>query len=304
MQPVAILENVSKRFRRITALESFSAELMPGEIVGLLGPNGAGKSTLMRLLVGLASPSEGRVSVLGQDMPRHRAQVMGRVGALIEAPSFYEHLGAIVNLRMLRGYYRDVPLHRPEDVLDQVGLLGRESEPVANFSVGMKRRLGLAAALLPSPEVLVLDEPASGLDPEALLLVQRLLRSEAERGVCVLLSSHLLGEVARVCDRVLVLRQGRLVGSGPSGRHGADWIDLRVSEPRRAGEALREALPPDMVRLHSDVVQVRAEAETARAIRVLIEAGLDVHEAAPHRPTLEDYYFDLLRQEDDREVAQ
>jgi len=292
---VVTVDNVSKRFGRITALQGFSATLSPGEIVGLLGPNGAGKSTLMRLLVGLVRPTEGRIAVLGEEMPRHRRRVMGRVGALVESPAFYEHLSGLANLRLLAGYYLGLSKTRADEVLDQVGLLARGGDPVSDYSIGMKRRLGLAAALLPSPELLVLDEPASGLDPEAVVLVQELLREEVRRGACVLLSSHLLSEVARVCDRVLVLRQGKLVGAGPAGERASEWTNLRVSDSLTAHGILTGIFGDTGVRADGDRLRIRADGlGPAVALRALIQAGVEVHEASPHRPSLEDYYFSLV----------
>ncbi len=291
------LDQVSKRYGRIRALDGVSARVEPGEVVGLLGPNGAGKSTLLRILVGLARPSSGAVNVLGRGMPRHRGWVLRRVGAMIEGPAFYPHLSGRQNLCMLRAYYGDVKPDRVDEALDVVGLTARARDPVGAYSVGMRRRLGLAAALLPSPAVLLLDEPTAGLDPEALLSVEQVLRREAHgNGVAVLLSSHLLGEVARSCDRVLVLSGGRLVGEEHLASRASEWTVLGASDPDRA-LAIAAALPcvRDAAREGDRILLHAPGLERADLVDGLVRAGVRVNLIGPHFASVEDYYFGLMR---------
>jgi ABC-2 type transport system ATP-binding protein len=290
------LEGVSKRYGRIKALEDFTAHLDFGEIVGLLGPNGAGKSTAMRVMVGLVRATRGRVEVLGRPMPRAKSRVLRRVGAIIEEPAFYDHLSARLNLSFLADYHGRIPAGRVAEVLERMELSDRADDPVETYSVGMKGRLALAAALLPSPGLLLLDEPMAGFDPGAVRMVGDLLREEAsERGAAVLVSSHMLSEVARLCDRVLVLRQGRLLGHGPTSRGESDWTELRVSEQERAAELLGMVSGVVEVRREQERLLVRAP-EVARADLVdrLVAAGLRVDLVAPHKPSLEEFYFDLV----------
>lgn len=292
----AVVDGVTKQYGRLTALRDFSAVLRPGEIVGVLGPNGAGKSTLLRLLCGLATATRGSVTVLGRSMPRHRCAVLAQVGAVIEAPAFYENLSARENLRILAGYYRHVPAGRVQAVFDLVELRGREDDRVGTYSVGMKRRLGLAAALLPSPRFLILDEPASGLDPEALVMIEGILRSEArDRGVCVLLSSHLLAEVARICDRALVLRQGALIADVPVGPADSGWVEVCVDRPEAALELVRCLPSAPEARLNGEVLVVRVEsAGPSDLVARLVTAGYRVSRVAPHAPTIEERYFEVV----------
>lgn len=293
---VAVIDSATKRYGRLTALLDFSAALRPGEIVGVLGPNGAGKSTLMRLLCGLATATSGRITVLGRPMPRGRCAVLAQVGAMIEAPAFYEHLTARQNLRMLAGYYGHVHAERPQQVMDLVELTGREDDRVGAYSVGMKRRLGLAAALLPSPRFLILDEPASGLDPEALVMVEAILRREAgERGVCVLLSSHLLAEVARICDRALILRQGSLVADVPVAPADSGWVAIAVDRPDAALAVVRSLRSAPEAKTEGGLLLVRvADTDPADLVSALVAGGHRVSRVAPHAPSIEERYFELL----------
>ena len=196
-------------------MEDLILRVHRGEVYGFLGPNGAGKTTTLRMLLGLVRPTSGTVQVLGHEPGREAA--LARLGALVETPGFYAHLSGGDNLRVL-ARYSGVESSRVRTVLEQVGLSSRARDGFAGYSLGMKQRLGVAAALLKDPELLILDEPTNGLDPEGVADMRDLIRSLGRGERTVLLSSHLLAEVEQVSDRVGVVREGRLVAEGRSRR--------------------------------------------------------------------------------------
>jgi ABC-2 type transport system ATP-binding protein len=206
-------EGLSRRFGKVTAVNALTLDLPEGGVVGLVGPNGSGKSTLIRMLLGLIRPTGGTATVLGSDI-RHPSRYAGDVGALIESPAFVPALSARRNLTSL-ARLRGLPLTRVDEVLEIVGLAGRDTEPVKAFSLGMKQRLGIAAALLPDPRLLILDEPTNGLDPAGIVEIRALLRRLASEGRTVIVSSHLLAEIEAACDYIVVIRFGELMFTGP-----------------------------------------------------------------------------------------
>lgn len=227
---------LTRRFGAITALDRLTVELPPSGVIGLVGPNGSGKSTLIRVLLGLVRPTDGTATVLGSSI-EDPERYAGRVGALIESPAFLAGLSARANLVSL-ARLRRLPLTRVDAVLAQVGLAGRDREPVRRFSLGMRQRLGIAAALLPDPELLVLDEPTNGLDPAGIVEIRELLRGLGRDGRTVIVSSHQLSEIQAVCDHLLVIRFGELVFCGPMAEILArtrEHIDIATEHAADAG---------------------------------------------------------------------
>jgi len=223
---------LTRRFGSITALDRLTVELPASGVIGLVGPNGSGKSTLIRILLGLIRPTEGSASVLGSPISSPR-DYASRVGVLIESPAFLPGLSARSNLVSL-ARLRHLPLERVDAVLAQVGLIGRDREPVKRFSLGMKQRLGIAAALLSDPELLILDEPTNGLDPAGIVEIRELLRDLGRDGRTVIVSSHQLSEIEAVCDHLVVIRFGELVFSGPMAEMLArtrEHIDIAAEHP-------------------------------------------------------------------------
>ena len=204
---------LTRRFGPVTALDRLTVELPSGGVIGLVGPNGSGKSTLIRIMLGLIRPTAGGAAVLGSSA-REPAAYASRVGVLIESPAFIPALSARANLISL-ARLRRVPLERVDAVLGQTGLVGRDREPVKRFSLGMKQRLGIAAALLSDPELLILDEPTNGLDPAGIVEIRGLLRDLGRNGRTVIVSSHQLSEIEAVCDHLVIIRFGELVFAGP-----------------------------------------------------------------------------------------
>jgi ABC-2 type transport system ATP-binding protein len=209
--PVLRLHALTKAYGSRKAVRELSLDVDGGEVFGFLGPNGAGKTTTIRMALGLIRPSAGHVDVLGMDIRRHRARVLPRVGALVEQPALYGYLSGRGNLEAFGLMLGGLPRARLDSVLDLVGLRDRQRDRVSTYSLGMKQRLGVAVALLNDPDLLILDEPANGLDPAGFVEMRDLLQRLAAAGKTVFLSRHVLAEVQQICDRVAIVNLGRLV---------------------------------------------------------------------------------------------
>jgi ABC-2 type transport system ATP-binding protein len=205
------INGLSKRYGERLVVDHLDLEIRRGEVFGFLGPNGAGKTTTIRMVLGLIRPTDGAVQILGHDLATNRADVLPRVGALVEQPALYNYLSGRDNLRAIGLTLGGVSEARIDEVLELVALMGRDNDRVKTYSLGMKQRLGVAMALLNNPELLVLDEPANGLDPAGIVEMRDLMRSLATQGKTVFISSHVLSEVRQICDRVAILNQGKLV---------------------------------------------------------------------------------------------
>ena len=203
--------NLSKRYGNRLAVNNLNLEVRRGEIFGFLGPNGAGKTTTIRMALGLITPTTGSVEILGADIATHRARILPRVGALVETPALYTYLSGRSNLRAVGSVLGGVPQARIDEALGLVGLRERQKDRVRTYSLGMKQRLGVAIALLQDPDVLILDEPANGLDPAGIVEMRDLMHRLSDEGKTVFISSHLLPEVQQICTRVAIINLGKLV---------------------------------------------------------------------------------------------
>jgi ABC-2 type transport system ATP-binding protein len=285
---------VTKRFGRVEAVRGVSLDVREGDRYGLLGPNGSGKSTLVRMLLGLVYATSGSISVLGEPIPRRAGHVLPSIGALIEEPAAYPHLSGRANLRLLdaagphsarRGRKR-----RVDEALDQVGLGGIDRRPVRAYSLGMRQRLGLAAALVRRPRLLILDEPTNGLDPRGIRDIRELLISLNATGTTIFLSSHLLPEVAALCTRVGVLDSGRLVLQDdlPSLEQPTGRVLISTHDPERAVATL----DGQVEHRSGENLVVRAPDPAALNAR-LVEAGVRVRSLAQQRRTLEEIVLEV-----------
>ena len=286
-----------KRYGSTLAVDHLNLEVQAGEVLGLLGPNGAGKSTTIGMLVGLIRPTSGLISIFGKDMRRHFLEIMGRLGVVCERPAFYGHLSARENLLILaRLARREVTVDK---ALDRVGLLDVASKKVQTLSMGMRQRLGLAQALLLEPELLLLDEPANGLDPEATREMLGLLRHLANDAlVTIVFSSHMLHDVEELCDRVAIINKGRLIA--------CDRTDALLSYDQTHAEVLIDAAEAAARRLVGMAWVVSVEARPGRLDVVLRDAnihqlnsfllntGYRVAGIMPRRRTLQDYFLKVL----------
>ncbi|WP_020667114.1 ABC transporter ATP-binding protein [Amycolatopsis nigrescens] len=284
--------DLTKRYGDSLALDRVSLSVRRGEVYGFLGPNGAGKTTTLRILLGLVRPTEGVVRVLGGEPGDPR--VLARIGMVVDSAAFYPYLSGRDNLRALARYCR-VPDSRADEVLEIVGLTGRAKARFATYSLGMKQRLGLAGALLKDPELLILDEPANGLDPAGLADLRVLLRRLGRDRRSVLLASHQLGEVQQICHRVGMIDGGRLVREGTVDElRGGATLAVAAEPLDRAKELVERLLGAGRVVRHQDELRVRAEPDDAvRVNRALVLAGIAVRTLGWVERSLEETFLEV-----------
>jgi len=300
-QPAIRITNLSKTFgrrrKRIEAVKHVTLDIPVGQVYGFLGPNGAGKTTTIRMMLDLIRPTEGDVTIFGQHVRREHG-VLRRVGAIVEGAMFYNFLSGRRNLEVLARTANDLNPKRIDALLEQVGLAHRADQRVKGYSTGMKQRLGLAAALLGDPDLLILDEPTNGLDPEGMHEIRQFIRSLADdHGKTIFLSSHLLGEVEQVCDRVAIINLGEIVREGMVADllEGKSRLRVEASPLDRAAAVLGERWA---VSSNGQWLTIDATREDAPyLVRRLVEQGVDVYQVASQRQTLEEYFLSVVREE-------
>jgi ABC-type multidrug transport system ATPase subunit len=294
-------QGLTKRFGRVLAVDGVDLEVEEGDVYGFLGPNGSGKTTTVRMLLGLVLATSGTIEVLGREMPARSAEVLPQVGALVEGPAAYAGLSGRANLALLdamgAGGVRASRSGRIDDALERVGLGGIDRRPVRAYSLGMRQRLGLAAALIRGPRLLILDEPTNGLDPQGIREIRDLLLDLHREGTTVFLSSHLLAEVEQLCDRVGVLDRGTLVVQdrldalrGPTGRLHVRTPDVATARALLDGQ-VEQADAHELLVRHDDAAALN---------RLLVEGGVRVEGLAPEHRSLEDVVLAATRSGSDR----
>jgi ABC-2 type transport system ATP-binding protein len=287
------LQGLSKSFKGKPALCDLSLTVQRGEIFGLLGHNGAGKSTTFGIMLGQVFPDAGEAFIDGISVQKERPRALARVGAIFEAPAFYDYLSGWKNLEIFTSYSAIVPRREMEEAVEIVGLGARIHDPVRTYSHGMRQRLGLAQALLPAPDLVLLDEPTEGLDPEGIHEIRELIqRLNRERGLTVLFSSHLLSEVEQLCDHVAILNRGRKIFDGrweALASEGAryrlevdDWEKAAVLAERAGAKILPKA-----------TIEWPPERDVAELVAALVAAGLKVRALEPQRRNLEQIYMEM-----------
>ncbi len=304
MGDVLEIHGLHKHYRRLrrgstVALDGLDLAVPEGGVYGFLGPNGSGKTTTIRCLLGLARPTAGACRVLGADSHQELHKVISRVGSIVESPSFFPRFSGRRNLELLARMYR-LSSENVDAVLETVGLSARARDRVRTYSLGMRQRLGIAAALLKDPSLLILDEPANGLDPAGIKETRELLRRLGDEGRTVFLSSHILSEISQTCRRVAILSEGKLVTAGDvedilSGArpHG---LVARVPDPGAAVAVLRAAAIEAIQQ--GELVRVPlAPEEGGRVTKLLADAGLYLTELRPDQVDLETVFLELTRQE-------
>lgn len=298
------VESLSKTFgrgkKRVQAVKNLNLEVKAGQVYGFLGPNGAGKTTTIRMLLDLILPTHGSAYIYGQPVRRHH-EVLRRVGAIVEGASFYNFLTGRRNLEVLSRTADHYDPVRINALLEQVGLAGRANQRVKGYSTGMKQRLGLAAALLGDPDLLILDEPTNGLDPSGMHEIRGFIRDLVEKqGKTVFLSSHLLGEVEQVCDRVAIINMGEIIREGAVQDllEGKSQLRIEAAPLDKAAAVLGEHWT---VSANGQWLAVGASHEdTPHVIRRLVENGIDIYEVSSQRQTLEDYFLAVVQEEASR----
>lgn len=288
--------HLKKQFDRNApaALDDVSFEVKEGEIYGLLGHNGAGKSTALGILLGMVYPDAGEVIIAGYSIQRERERALSRVGAIFEAPAFYEYLTGWQNLKVLTSFSGGVDSETMRETVEWVGLSKRIKHRVGTYSHGMRQRLALAQALLPRPKVLILDEPTDGLDPEGIVeFREQLFELRRNYEVTIILSSHLLSEVEQVCDRVAILRGGRKVYEGGVRGLGGDNLVYRIDTPEPE-KARDHAKAHDVLEgPEKDLFLLAAEADPSAFLESLVKAGIPVRQYTHLESTLEDLYLEV-----------
>ncbi|MDR4534940.1 ATP-binding cassette domain-containing protein [Glutamicibacter sp. PS] len=287
-------QELSKRYGSKTVVDRVSFTVQPGQVTGFLGPNGAGKSTTMRMILGLATPTSGSVQVNGAPFTSS-SHPLTEVGALLEARSVHKSLTARAHLRSMAAAGH-LPASRVDAVLQLTGLWSVQHKKVGGFSLGMGQRLGIATALLGDPQVLILDEPVNGLDPEGVAWVRQLARQQAAEGKTVFISSHLMSEMSQTADHLIIIGRGRIMADAPIAEFLADGREQTLV---RAGdlEALMRALAASGVELvREDAMTLRVVGPTSQQIgQRALEAGIALSELRPLSRTLEDAYLELTR---------
>jgi ABC-2 type transport system ATP-binding protein len=290
------LSNIHKRFGQRMAVDDLTLRVPAGEIYGLLGHNGAGKSTSIGMMLGQVWPTRGKVKICDYDVSTQRSKALAKVGAIFESPAFYDYLSGLRNLEILSSYTARTPRKRIEEVIAWVGLKGREDSKVRTYSHGMRARLALAQALLPNPELLILDEPSDGLDPEGIHEMRHtILRLHRELNLTILLSSHFLSEVEQICTRIAVLNQGRMVFEGTLAetKQREQWVRIKVEDFAKAVTELRKAelITEDK---EGQLIALAPRIGTDQIVRLLVQKEISVFEIAPAEETLETFYLRLM----------
>jgi len=296
--PELEVRNLTKRYGRTVAVDDLSFGVEAGRVTGFLGPNGSGKTTTMRALLGLLRPTSGEALVEGAP-PVTMRDPLRTIGAALEATAFHPGRNGRNHLRTLAAA-AGIPDSRVEEVLEMVELMGAAGRRVKGYSLGMRQRLALAAALLGEPRILILDEPANGLDPAGMRWLRDLLREQAASGRTVLISSHLLSEVAQVAEELVMIRKGKLVAQGSLAEFtagGGGQVRVRAADLSGLAEALAEAAG-SVARDGDDAILVGG-IESARIGEIALRRGIAIHELAPQAQSLEERFFELMGEEED-----
>lgn len=299
-QAVLSAEGLTKRFGRHEAVSDVSFELYAGEVFGFLGPNGAGKTTTIRMLVGLARPDRGRVRIRGVDLSRDFHRAMAHVGCIVESPDLYLYLTGRENLLHFARMLGDGTDRRIPELARLVALADRLDQKVSTYSLGMRQRLGIAQALLGAPDLLILDEPANGLDPAGIREIRRLVRMLAtERGISVFVSSHLLSEVEQMCDRVAIIHRGRTLATGSvrelldrSGSDRTRWQVRPAVEAARLLAAFGGPEPPEIEDEETVTARIPRQ-KMPEAVAALARAGVEVFSVERRGSSLEEVFLEV-----------
>jgi ABC-2 type transport system ATP-binding protein len=288
--------DLTKRFKKVVAVEALNLEVYRGDVFGFLGPNGAGKSTTIRMLLGLVHPDRGQIELLGEAFNSRRQKMLSRIGSMVETADFYPYLTARRNLKLLGNLSGGVGEERIEKVLDLVGLKDRAGSRVKTLSHGMRQRLGIAQALLTEPEIMILDEPTAGLDPKGMKEVRELIRKlSADRKITIFLSSHLLFEIEQVATRMAIIDRGKLIAQGGVKQllSTDDKAVVVVDRPKEAAALLESSFQNLSLEIIEGRLQIDISRERLAKINsFLVQTGFNVSALIPKR-SLEDFFLSL-----------
>lgn len=292
--------NLTRRYGKKISVNNLNLHVPKGSIFGFLGPNGAGKTTTIRILLGLIRPTSGQIRIFNQTLPKHRMQILRRTGSLVESPSYYGHLSGYENLDVIARLLK-VPSKRIDEVLGIVRLTSAAKQSVKGYSLGMKQRLGIAAALLGNPDLLILDEPTNGLDPAGIHEIRALIKDlPVQYGITVVVSSHLLGEIDQMATHVGIIERGHLLFQDAIEKlreQNSPKLLLQVDKPLEAKRLLQRA--GLQVSMDGDILQMPNQglAATEGVNRRLIQAGISVYRITEQSRSLEDIFLDFVDKE-------
>ncbi|SDE50192.1 ABC-2 type transport system ATP-binding protein [Paenibacillus sp. cl6col] len=299
-QPVVATYSLSKFYNHVCRVNKIDLEVPEGEIYGFLGPNGAGKSTTLKMLLGLAKPTDGRITLFGQELGKHRRSILNQIGSLIESPSYYGHLTGLENMRVMQTL-RGVPRKNVDEALRIVRLENQKNKKVEHYSLGMKQRLGIAMALISYPKLLILDEPTNGLDPAGIGEIRELIKSMPRQyGITVLLSSHLLSEIEQIATSVGIINDGNLLYQGKiETLQERNRSSLAIRTGNNAAAAAWMQTQGYMANLQDECLQTEhmSDQQVARLNKDLVLSGIDVLRIEERKRTLEDIFLELTGRE-------
>ena len=296
METILSIQNLNKRFGAIQAVKNVSLDIHKGNVYGILGPNGSGKSTTLGIVLNVVNKTSGEYSWFGGSLPTHEA--LKKVGAIIERPNFYPYMTAKENLELVCKI-KDINSSKVAEKLELVGLLERMNSKFSTFSLGMKQRLAIASALLNDPEILILDEPTNGLDPQGIHQIRDIIKLIASKGTTILLASHLLDEVEKVCTHVLVLRKGEILYSGRVDEMTANqgFFELQSDDNSLLKTILNSHPAVEKVNEENGkiIVHLKSSLEAADLNRYLFEKGIVLHHLVKRKNSLEEQFLELTK---------
>lgn len=301
-ETILSVQHLQKTFGNFTAVKDVSFTVQKGDVFGFLGPNGAGKSTTMRCMLSLIKPNAGQIEIFGKQLQKERAAILSKVGSIVEKPDFYKYLSALQNLKIFaRISGADVTEKQLYEQLEFVGLAGREKDKVAGFSHGMKQRLGIAQTLLHQPELIVLDEPTTGLDPQGIIEIRELiLRLKNEQQKTIILSSHQLSEIELVANRMVIINKGQSIIEGEVAQlmnEQETALHIEFLENAQAAAALiQQFFPSSQIKVSSPkTLEVQVEKlQISRINEMLVQAGYGIVALEPKRK-LEDFFIQMTQ---------
>lgn len=297
MESILEINKLHKKYGRLTAVDHISFQIKKGHVYGILGPNGSGKSTTLGMILNVVNPTSGSYEWFGNTVNTHEA--LKRIGAIIEHPNFYPSMSAQENLKLVCKI-KSVPFHKVDETLELVGLYDRRHFPFKSYSLGMKQRLAIASALLNDPEILILDEPTNGLDPQGIRQIRDIIKEIAQRGTTILLASHLLDEVEKVCTHVVVLRQGKMLYSGPvdemNKNYGSIIIDSADRDALKSFIATQPSLGSVEEQIDGLEIKLLSPIDTARFNELAFNHGISLSKLIHKKQSLEDQFIELTKQ--------
>ncbi|WP_242145790.1 MULTISPECIES: ABC transporter ATP-binding protein [unclassified Bacillus cereus group] len=301
MSYIVETKGLTKRYRNSYAVDHVDLQIPKGEIYGFLGPNGAGKTTSIRMLLGLIKPTKGTVTIFQQDLAKERLSILSKIGALVETPSYYAHLNAIENLEVYR-ILRNVPKNKVAEVLQIVGLEHAATQKVKEYSLGMKQRLGIAIALLGDPQLLILDEPTNGLDPEGIHEIRTLIKKLAqERGITILISSHLLSEIDQMATYVGIISKGKLIFQDKIEtlrRHAQHSISLVTDKTEIAWKIILSKGIPSILEENHIILSNVSNKTVAETVKTLVTENISIFRIEENKKSLEEIFLQLIKEEE------